>query len=134
MSWIANMMVSVGMEDVPTVESLSEWLRTEAPLRDTQGQGCGFLGEIAGQDSAWGGWKNPWCDLWAGALNHADLPAILDHIARMPWQSPNELQIFTMDEQESFFRIWMLRDGELRQYAPTSPAETDPGFFPDDDL
>ncbi|WP_301176579.1 hypothetical protein [Actinomadura geliboluensis] len=77
------------------------------------------------------GWKYPECEVWAGALNHADLNAVLDHIAQMPWRCPNALQVFVMDQEESFFRLWMLRDGELRQYAPVSPDENDPNFYPD---
>lgn len=50
----------------------------------------------------------------------------------MPWQCPNALQVFVMDQEESFFRVWMLRGGELRQYAPVVPDEEDPGFYPAD--
>lgn len=131
-SWVANVMVSVDMEDRTLVESLSEWLRREAPRGwDTPERGVGFLGETTGRDSAWGGWKYPECEVWAGALNHADLDAVLDHIAQMPWRCPNALQVFVMDQEESFFRLWMLRDGELRQYAPVSPDENDPNFYSD---
>ncbi|WP_214108145.1 hypothetical protein [Acrocarpospora catenulata] len=132
MSWVANVMVSISPDDHPNVEVLSEWLRTEAPLRDSPGRGCGFLCEVTAQDSAWGGWKYPECNVWAGALNHADLRAVLDHIARMPWRHPNALQVFVMDQEESFFRVWMLRDGELRQFTPAKPDEEDPDFYPDD--
>ncbi|GIH26616.1 hypothetical protein Aph01nite_49260 [Acrocarpospora phusangensis] len=132
MSWVANMMVSIDPDDRSNVEALSEWLRTEAPLRDKPGRGCGFLREITGQDTVWGGWKYPECDVWAGALNHASLRAVLDHIARMPWRCPNALQVFVMDQEEFFFRVLMLRDGELRQYAPVTPGEEDPDFCPDD--
>lgn len=34
-----------------------------------------------------------------------------------------------MDQEESFFRVWMLRNGMLQQYAPTRPGEEDEGFF-----
>ncbi|MBN6054875.1 hypothetical protein JYK22_23265, partial [Nonomuraea sp. RK-328] len=77
-----------------------------------------------------GGWKYPECDVWAGALNHADLKAVLDRIARMPWRWANVLQVFVMDQEDSFFRVWMPRDGELRQYAPITPDEDDPDFYP----
>ncbi|MET7333228.1 hypothetical protein [Nonomuraea sp. NPDC005650] len=133
MSWVANVMVSVDSWDRANVESLSEWLRTQAPLRwDTPARGCGFLRDTTGQDTTWGGWKYPECDVWAGALNHADVKAVLDHIAQMPWRCPNALQVFVMDQEESFFRVWMLRDGELRQYAPVEPDEEDEDFYPAD--
>ncbi|SNS48226.1 hypothetical protein SAMN05443665_10054 [Actinomadura meyerae] len=130
-SWVANVMVSIDMEDRPLVESLSDWLRGETPRgADKPPRGVGYLRETTGQDTAWGGWKYPECEVWAGALNHADVNAILDHIAQMPWRYPNSLQVFVMDQEESFFRVWMLRDGELRQYAPTTPNEDDPDFYP----
>ncbi|MFB4285080.1 hypothetical protein ACBJ59_58130 [Nonomuraea sp. MTCD27] len=132
MSWVANIMVSVDMADRPNVESLSEWLRVEAPLRDRPGSGCGFLTETTGQDSPWGGWKFPECTVWAGALNHADLTAVVDRVGGIAWRCPNAVQVFLMDQEESFFRVWMLRDGELRQYAPTRPDEEDEDFFPDE--
>ncbi|WP_431902789.1 hypothetical protein [Nonomuraea sp. bgisy101] len=130
MSWVANVMVSVHPDDRPNVAALSEWLRTEAPLRgDPPRQGCGFLREATGQNTAWGGGKYPECDVWAGALNHADLNAVLDHIAQMPWRCPNALQFFVMDQEDWFFRVWMLRGGELRQYAPIKPDEDDLDFY-----
>lgn len=131
MSWVSNVMVSAHSHDGRNVEALSEWLRTEAPLRDGRRGGCGYLTEITGDDTAWGGWKFPECDVWAGALDHADLKAVLEHIARLPWRCPNALQVFVMDQEEEYFRVWMLRDGELRQYAPVTPDEEDPDFYPE---
>lgn len=34
-----------------------------------------------------------------------------------------------MDQEESFFRLWMIRGGELRQFAPLEPSEEDAGFY-----
>ncbi|GAA4548555.1 hypothetical protein [Amycolatopsis samaneae] len=130
MSWVANMMMSVALDDNRQAEALSEWLRTQAPLRDGRpGRGCGFLAETTGQDSQWGGWKYPECVVWAGALNHADLDALLDRVGRLPWRQPNQVQVFLMDQEESFFRLWMFRDGTLRQFAPATPDEEDPDFY-----
>ncbi|HEX6360157.1 hypothetical protein [Actinophytocola sp.] len=129
MSWVANVMLSVSPSDNGTAADFSEWLRTEAPRRH-HGQGCGFLVSTTQQPTHWGGWKSPECDVWAGALNHADLNAVLDHVRALSWQAPNEVQLFIMDQEEVFFRLLMFRDGELRQYAPTSPTEDDEDFFP----
>ncbi|MFF0869279.1 hypothetical protein ACFYUV_46500 [Nonomuraea sp. NPDC003560] len=129
MSWVANVMVSVDAVDRPNVEALSNWLRAEAPRRDRPGMGCGFLTETTGQDSQWGGWKFPECSVWAGTLNHADLPAVLDRVQNIAWRCPNAVQVFLMDQEESFFRLWMLRNGMLKQYALPHPGEEDEGFF-----
>lgn len=124
------MMVSIAPEDHLNVRALSEWLRTEAPLRDRPGGACGYLAETTGEDTQWGGWKFPECTVWAGALNHADLDAVLDRIRGIPWRVPNALQVFLMDQEEFYFRVWMLRDGILRQYAPTRPDDRRDEFFP----
>jgi hypothetical protein len=39
------------------------------------------------------------------------------------------VQLFLMDQEEAYFRIWMIRDGELRQYAPLKPGENDEDFW-----
>ncbi|MGC4815182.1 hypothetical protein ACLQ29_32115 [Micromonospora sp. DT228] len=46
------------------------------------------------------------------------------------WHHPSAVQLLVMDQEESFFRVWMIRDGALRQYAPSSPDEEDDEFWP----
>lgn len=132
MSWVANVMVSVGFEDRATVEALSEWLRSEAPRRKQPDvSGVGDLKPITDRDSRWGGWKWPECEVWAGALNHADLTAVRQRIAEAPWRQPNAVQLLVMDQEESFFRLWMIRGNELRQFAPLEPSDEDDDFYQD---
>ncbi|MEA5358484.1 hypothetical protein VA596_02970 [Amycolatopsis sp., V23-08] len=130
MSWVTNMMLSTAMEDWEAAETLSEWLRTEAPRRyDPAALGCGYLRRLTeGADPPWGGWKSPECAVWAGTLNHADPAAVLDRVRRLPWRAPHAVQLFLMDQEQLFFRVWMMREGELRQYAPERPDEEDPAF------
>ncbi|SFW65802.1 hypothetical protein [Amycolatopsis australiensis] len=66
--------------------------------------------------------------MFAGALNHADLGAVRAWVAKAPWRCPNAVQLLLQDQHEVFFRLWMLRDGQLRQYAPEKPHEDDPDF------
>ncbi|EFV12592.1 hypothetical protein [Segniliparus rugosus] len=127
MSWVTNMMVSVTGRDGPNVAALSDWLQQAGGKNS--GGGCGSLCETTGGNTLWGGGKYPECNVWAGALNHADIPAILTKITQTNWHCPNVLQVFMMDQEEGFFRVWMLRDGELRQYAPLSPNEEDDDFW-----
>jgi len=79
---------------------------------------------------AWPGPKYPECQVWLGVLNHADLAAVREYFAKIPWRVPNTVQLFLMDQEESFFRVWMIRDGQLAQYAPLEPAENDDHFWP----
>ncbi|MFJ7629215.1 squamosa promoter-binding protein 15 [Streptomyces sp. NPDC097595] len=131
MSWVANVMISIDVADSASAEALSEWLRTDAPRRvHPEAHGVGFLKLLTSPETHdWGGWKNPECEVWAGALNHADLDALRQRVFEMPWREPNLVQLLVMDQEEGFFRIWMIRDGELRQFAPLEPDEEDDGFY-----
>jgi hypothetical protein len=131
MSWVANVMVSVDMDDNQNAEALSEWLRTEAPLRSTsERRGVGYLRLLtSAEDSRWGGWKAPECEVWAGALNHADLDAVRQRFFETPWREPNAAQLFVMDQDEGFFRLWMVRGDELQQFAPLVPSEDEEVFY-----
>lgn len=101
MSWIADVMISVDDADRANVAALSEWLRVAAPHRDEPSRvGVGYLRPITDRDSQWGGWKRPGCEVWAGVLNHADLRALRQRVSGIPWEEPNAVQLFTMDEDE----------------------------------
>ncbi len=41
----------------------------------------------------------------------------------MPWVAPAAVQVFLMDQEQSYFRLWMIRDGQMVQYAPDPPPE-----------
>ncbi|MEU1528350.1 squamosa promoter-binding protein 15 [Streptomyces fagopyri] len=130
MSWVTNVMISADGADQANVEALSAWLGEEAPRRkQSDAFGVGDLNLITDQDPGWGGWKWPECRVWAGALNHCDLDALRHRVAEMSWREPNVVQLFVMDQEESFFRVWMIRGGELRQFAPLGPSEEDADFY-----
>ncbi|MEU9284860.1 squamosa promoter-binding protein 15 [Streptomyces sp. NPDC048275] len=129
---MANVMVSADAADGQNVEALSDWLRDEAPRREQPDVlGVGSLRLITGPDGAWGGGKNPECEVWAGALNHADLDELRRRFAGTPWREPNAAQLLIMDQEEVFFRLWMIRGGELRQYAPWEASEQEDAFYGD---
>ncbi|NJC69869.1 squamosa promoter-binding protein 15 [Planosporangium thailandense] len=135
MSWVANVMLSVEGDDQANAEEFSRWLDEECPRRElgmARG-GCGNLAVITGSDTQWGGYKYPECHVYAGALNHADLDAVVDRFGSVPWRKPNGVQLFLMDQEQSFFRVWMIRDGRVQQYAPISPDEEDDEFWPADE-
>ena len=125
MSWVSNVLVSVDRDDRPTVEMFNTWLLTEAPRRDrVPGLGVGFLKELTSdRDNAWGGPKHPECDVWGGALNHAELDAVVAKFGALPWRAPGAAQLLVMDQEQSYFRLWMLRNGAAQQYAPGPPDD-----------
>jgi hypothetical protein len=121
MSWVANVMLSVGWDDRANADAFSAWLDAE--------RGYGSLVPITGPDARWGGYKRPECLVYAGALNHADLDAVVEHFGAVVWRNPNAAQLFLMDQEESFFRVWMKRGGTVQQYAPLAPDENDDEFW-----
>ena len=129
MSWVANMLVIADRQDRDVVESLSEWLRINCPWNGPSdppnATGVGYLRLISDPNGTWGGWKHPECAVWGGVLNHADLDAVLAQVSGLPWRYRGPLQILLMDQEESYFRLYMWRDGGLHQFAPPPPDNAD---------
>ncbi|MFF7591362.1 squamosa promoter-binding protein 15 [Kitasatospora purpeofusca] len=126
MSHVANIMISVEMDDRSTVEELSQWLRTAAPRRGFGPGAVGWVGslnEITGSSTQWGGGKYPECDVYAGALNHADLDGLVAHVERIAWKQPEFVQLFVMDQEQVYFRVWMFHGAKLRQVVPDGREE-----------
>jgi hypothetical protein len=61
--------------------------------------------------------------------NHADLEKFRGLVAEVPWRVPNAVQLFLLDQQEFFFRLWMIRDGLLTEVPVPQPHEEDDGFW-----
>jgi hypothetical protein len=125
MSWVCNVLVSFDIEDRVALETFNEWSASEAPRRDGMtGKGVGRLGDLVGERApAWAGPKYPECRLWGGALNHAEVDAVVARFGELPWRVPAAAQLFVMDQEQSYFRLWMIRDGRVRQYAPEPPSD-----------
>ena len=123
MSWVTNMMLSVSFEDEPLVVEFSDWLRSHGGPHGSTSPGCGSLRDLTSGEARWGGRKMPECTVWAGALNHADIPALLTKVAEFAWLEPDAVQLFLMDQSDICFQVWMIRDGVLAQYAPMETRE-----------
>lgn len=126
MSHVANVMISVEPDDRSAVEALSRWLQTSAPRRGLGPDAVGWVGslnETTGGDTLWGGGKYPECDVYAGALNHADLSGLIAQVERIPWRQPEFVQLLVMDQEQSYFRVWMFHGAALRQIAPDRREE-----------
>jgi hypothetical protein len=125
MSWVSNVLVSFDMTDLDTANELNRWLAEDAPQREDSGiRGVGLLGDLVGiEASPWRGPKFPECRLWGGTLNKADLGAVIAKFESLPWQVPAAAQIFIQDQEQSYFRLWMIRNGRADQYAPPPPGD-----------
>jgi hypothetical protein len=121
-------MILADRNDRSNVEALSTWLSLprETGSGLTEGMGLGSLKSLTAPGGhGWGGYKLPGIDLWAGALNYADLGDVLARVREIRWTHPGAVQIFFRDEWQSYFRLWMYRDSEWTQYAPDPPADAD---------
>jgi hypothetical protein len=96
---------------------------------DTEYQGPWSAGLQESPPSVWPGSKGPECHVWLGVLNNSDLDRFRALFAAIPWQLPNAVQLMLMDQEELFFRLWMFREGQLRQYAPARPHENEDEFW-----
>ena len=105
MSVVTSMIINVGyMNDdydyngkgSKTFDAVNELLRGEGfpPFNRTN------------NDHAWsGGNKSMQCEIWAGAFNHFRTTDFLSAFFAIPWESPNDLQVMVMEEDDNTFTI-----------------------------
>lgn len=128
MSRATEIIMAVDAADARHVEDLSFWLARRAPRTDDRTtEPAGHLLPLTGAAAAdWGGNLRPASTIWTGVTNHLDLPVFLDRIERTLWESTDRVQLLARDDGDPWFRIYMIRDDQLRQYAPTPASdETD---------
>ena len=146
MSRVAHLIISVLSADADKVEIFAKWLR-ERPAHYLRRQAWPaeelerdidlgvppwpYSGDLSRlPESVWRGPKNPQCDVWVGLLNGADMELVRKRFAEIPWTHPNAVQMFVMDFEKFFFRLWMIREGKLIEYSPGFPLENDDEFWP----
>jgi hypothetical protein len=119
-SHVTNVLLSVMYDDMPRVDEFGTWLEEECPHSDPRDTwaGCGSLNLISGPDHNWGGYKNPECYVYAGTLNRANLAAVVAQFGTVRWRFPENAQLFLMDQEEYYFRVWMISEGRPVQYGP----------------
>jgi hypothetical protein len=126
MSRIAEILLHVDPVDEPVAEELSFWIRNEAPRSDNRTEAsAGYLLPLAGEvgQEAWGGSKLPALTLWAGVTNHVRLDALVDRVGTVRWEEPESVQLLVRDESDPWFRLYMIRDTQIREYTPVPPVE-----------
>lgn len=124
MSRTTEILLHVGIEDEDLLTELSFWLQAEAPRADGRVEGpTGHLLPLTGEvgAEAWGGFKLPAATIWAGVANYLDVNAFVAEIERVPWRRSEAVQAFIRDDGDPWFRMYMIRDGVARQYAPPPP-------------
>lgn len=130
MSWVANMLLAVDIDEpIEAVEAFNRWLESEAPWNAPSvppgATGVGHLRSLTDDTAAWGGSKDPECKVWGGVLNHADLEAVVERFGATEWRHPSAAQLLVQDQEQSYFHLWMIRDGRPQQFAPPPPEGDD---------
>jgi hypothetical protein len=111
------------MSNVTNVLILANWERdamealTNSSRRwdDTAGW-RGYFGSISQKPAAesWGDdGKWPECDVWAGAFNHLNRPALLAELQELPWRRPASVQVLIRGQDDDCWGLWMFVSGRL---------------------
>lgn len=80
-----------------------------------------IFGSVARNDSveaAFAGTKFPQVKLYDGAYNYLNLEGALAQLAALPWERPNEVQLFINQEEDCGFGVWRLRNGRFVEVLP----------------
>ena len=147
MSWVTNVMLSVQSDDRQNAADFAKlveekpWLHLDRKKwpqipdpwpEDQQWMGPYNAGLEESPISVWPGSKAPECHVWLGVLNNSDPSRFRALLISIPWRLPNAVQLMLMDQEEQYFRLWMFRDGELKQFAPTEPDDGTDAFWDQD--
>jgi hypothetical protein len=116
---VTNVIVLAGFEIEamrPFTFDRDTWDPDVAPDRDWSGW---FTNVAKGEPSdLWvNDSKGPECDVWVGAFNHLNRPALLHDLAAAPWRDPLTVQVLIKGQDDDCWGIWMFSDGDLREVA-----------------
>jgi hypothetical protein len=85
---------------------------------DSEREWCGAFTSLTdgGADDRWvKDGKSAECDVWAGAFNHLNRPALLRDLAALPWEHPNQVQVLINGQDDDCWGLWMITDGRLQE-------------------
>jgi hypothetical protein len=116
----AEVLVTVDKVDEECASHLYIW----APLGDEGAMMGGPLYAVSGTLAAIYENFNPYTALrpgmWVSRLEPVSLARLFEEIAVARWQKPDLVQVLVKND-EPYFVLYMLRDGELRRCAPPPP-------------
>ena len=113
MSSVTNVLLVTYFSDHPLVDDLNAWM-----IEQHQRQADALV-ELTSDDARrllpWGGTKNPECGVYAAALNHWDLHALVAKVESLVWRERNAVQLFLKDEDDASFGVWMFAGERLAE-------------------
>ena len=87
------------LEDGVTLDLLNAWFAERRPTR---------LVDNTDADAAWGGGKAPQVRAYAGAFNFFLTDKFMAHLASLPWEYPESVQLFVNEERDTRFAVYVL--------------------------
>ena len=102
MSHVTDILLCTGIDDGgaedehPNADRLSEWLVSK------HGAACKL---VLVSDRA-GGNKVMQADVFAVAVNHCSIPALIEAFRAIPWDYPEAVQLMVKDEHDDAFTIY----------------------------
>src|SRR5215213_4719072 len=100
MSVVTSLMLHVDfVEDRVTLEMLNRWLGEQRYLP---------LSDNTDADAAWGGGKAPQVRVYSGAYNFFITEKFMAHLASLPWEYPDSVQLFVNGEHDNRFAVYLL--------------------------
>jgi hypothetical protein len=107
MSIVTTVLLAHDRDEEQALIALRDWLESWGGIRPLSGPGA--------ESEGWGGNKAPQGRLWGGAFNLFDEQAFLEAVAALPWERPDEVQVFMKREWDRRFQVWVVSDGALTQ-------------------
>ena len=59
--------------------------------------------------------KAPECQVWVGAFNHLNRPALLADLESLRWDEPAGVKVLINYNDEETFGLWMFNNGRLQE-------------------
>jgi hypothetical protein len=76
-------------------------------------------------EELWGGSKATSVSVWGGVTSNMHWGRFLDRVKAIPWTDPERMQILMKDDGDTYFRMYMFRQGKLINVVP---APEDGGY------
>lgn len=110
MSMVTTVMLNVPHADH---ERLAEFNDAVEVIFAVTHRGTGLFRETSDYPAAWGGWKYPELNMWAGAFNMLDLDGLLLRVHEFDWHTPDEVQVFVSAQDQNDDARWHLAYGAV---------------------
>jgi len=64
-----------------------------------------------------------WFSAWGGVTANMHWGRFLEKMKALPWRDRERVQLLVGDDEDTYFRLYMFREGELRDFWPRPPEK-----------